>query len=368
MKKRVPIMALALVLAWAGVTGAVEPLPLIANYNLDSTSAIYCRHVGGAVVGQPKQSLLPVTTSGSSTTITSVSSNAAFAVVDVGSILYFTIPQDSASLAASAGPTTRVVTAKASSNSITVNSAIELPSAGVNFSYTTQECGTAATNGWFGLTGYEAATVQIQVDQISVTGGITYSLVCGLMLGPTTSSIYSSDVVATANLTATGTTTIAVSEPYNVCRLGLAIGTNDNLDTVTNGANDNIDFVEDPDGTPVTCVADIAAGTYTGAELATAATTAMNTAGICAGATDPTDTYVVTFDEVAGTYTITTSGTPTYATFDLPWNSGASAATSADTLLGFSADVADAGTYTGSAVTHDIGAEAEQITVLVGRR
>lgn len=363
MKKRVPIMALALVLALAGVAGAVEPLPLIANYNLDATTATYCRQVGGAVVGQPKASLLPVTTSGSSTTITSVSSNAAFAPVDVGSILYFTIPQDSASLAVSAGPTTRVVTAKASSNSITVNSAIELPSTGVNFSYTTQECGTAATNGWFGLTSYDAATVQLQIDQISVTGGITYSLECGLLLGPDTGSIYTSDVVATANLTATGTTTIAVGEPYNVCRLGLAIGTNDNLDTITNGANDKIDFTEGA----LVCAADVAAGTYTGAGLATAVQTAMNTAGICTAAASPGNAYTVTFDEVAGTYTITSNAAST-ATFSILWNSGVNNATAADTILGYSADVSGATTYTGSAVTHDTVAEAEKVTVLVGRR
>jgi hypothetical protein len=219
------------------------------------------------------------------------------------------------------------------------------------------------------MTSATGASIQINIAQISVTGGIDYSIECGIAPFPgVLTPPWTYDSVATANLTATGTTTIAIAEPYSVCRVGLKIGTNDNLDTITNGANDKIDFIEDPGGTPVACAADIAAGTYTGAGLATAATTAMNTAGICAGATDPVDTYTVTFNEVTGKYTIASAGVPAYATFSLPWNTGTNAATAADTIMGFAADLTGAATYTGAAVTHDIGAEAEQITVAVVRR
>lgn len=340
------------------------------DFNLDGTTYVYptlCTLTGGSAAGQCPGSGYDVqrkiTTSGaSSATVTAVSSNAAFDLVAVGDMIL--ISPDGAEVTT---PALRRVTAKASSNSITVDSVITIAAAGANWRLWTLTAGTgAAGDGWFRMDA-RAATIQVQIDQMSVTGGIDYSLECGMSpLG--TSTPLTSDSVATANIASASTVTLVVAEPYDLCRLGLKIGTNDNLDTVTNGVNDSLDFVEDPDGTPVACVADVAAGTYTGAGLATAIAAAMNTAGICAGATDPTDTYTATFNEFTGTYTITTSGTPTYATFDLPWNTGANAGTSIDTLIGFSADVADAGTYTGSAVTHDIGAEAEKITVTVARR
>jgi hypothetical protein len=223
----------ALVLAWAGVLNAENPLPLVVNYDLDATSYTYCRHVGGAVIGKPKDVFLPITTSGSSTTVTSVASNGAFTTVVVGDILYFNIPQTDAALAATAGPVTRYVTARASADSITINAAVELPASGITFSYTAPECGTTAADGWFGIDSYDAATLQIQIAQLNVTGGIDYSLECGLIIGPSTSGIYTSDSVATANLTAVGTTTIALSEPYNICRLGLKIGSADDGDDLT---------------------------------------------------------------------------------------------------------------------------------------
>lgn len=344
-------------------------------YNLDSTSYVYpifCTPLSGSTLGAcngpGRVERKKIATSGSSATVTSVNSDAPFADVSVGDLLFFAVP-------AQVGAVERVVqyvryvSDKASSDSITIDSAVTIPAAGVGFTWWKFNAGTATSAGWFDVGNASGVTIQLNIGQISVTGGIDYSLECGISPWPgVLSTPFTYDTVATANLTATGTTTIAVSEPYTVCRLGLKIGTNDNLDTVVNATSDSIDFVEDPDGTPVACVADIAAASYTGAGLAAAATAAMNTAGICAGATDPVDTYLVTFNEVTGEYTIASTGTPAYETFDMPWNTGASAATAADTILGFAADIADAATYTGSAVTHDIGAEAEQITIAVVRR
>lgn len=370
------LLAAASVGAWGQPAPSAQSTVFLANtYNLDSTSYVYpvfCTPLSDSTVaacnGPGRQETRKITTSGASTTVTALNSDSAFGSVSIGDVLFISVP-------AQAGVTQRVtqyvryVVDKASANSITVNSNVTLPSTGVGFTWWKFSAGTATTDGWFDMTSATGASIQINIGQISVTGGIDYSIECGVAPFPgVLSPPWTYDIVATANLTATGTVTVAIAEPYSVCRVGLKIGTNDNLDTVTNGANDSIDFIEDPDGTPVACVADVAAGTYTGAGLAAAATTAMNTAGICAGATDPTDTYLVTFNEVTGKYTIASTGSPAFETFDLPWNTGASAATSADTLLGFSADIANAATYTGAAVTHDIAAEAEQITIAVVRR
>lgn len=378
-----PFLIAALLLAgWLPSLAWGQPAPssqstvfLADTYNLDSTSYVYpifCTPTSGSSVsgcnGPGRQERKKITTSGASTTVNSVNSDSPFNEVSIGDLLFISVPAQTG-VTERATQYVRYVVDRASANSITVDSNVTLPTAGVGFTWWKFSAGTATTDGWFDMTSVLGATIQIGIAQLSVTGGIDYSIECGAAPWPgVLSPPLTYDQVATANLTATGTTTVVVAEPYSVCRVGLKIGTNDNLDTITNGANDSIDFTEDPGGTPVACVGDIAAGTYTGAQLAAAATTAMNTAGICAGATDPVDTYLVTFNEVTGKYTIASTGTPAYETFSILWNSGANNATAADTIMGFAADVTGAATYTGSAVTHDIGAEAEKITIAVVRR
>lgn len=374
-------IAAAVVIVLFGIVGgltsaqATSKSLILYDWNLDSTSyvcpglatpasASSVYNVGGP--GRPESR--KITTSGaSSATVTSVGSVSSFSNVSEGDVIQVSVPAATGSASSTVQYLRRIID-KTDANTVTIDSAITVPAAGVGFVWWSETEGTTASDGWwdYGRAGTDGVTVVSDIAQMSVTGGIDYKVECRhvywdkalspvIMAGPT-------------NVTAAAVARVDIwGESYDQCRVCYKVGTNDNLDTVTNGANDNIDFIEDPDGTPVACVADIAAGTYTGAGLATAATTAMNTAGICAGATDPTDTYLVTFDEFTGKYTITRSGTPGYETFDLPWNTGASAATSADTLLGFSADIADAGTYTGAAVTHDIGAEAEKINLSVQR-
>jgi hypothetical protein len=70
---------------------------------------------------------LPITTSAAlSTTVTSVSTNAAFTNVSVGDLLFIDLQGQTYE---------RKVTARASANSITVSSAINIPAAGVTFTY-----------------------------------------------------------------------------------------------------------------------------------------------------------------------------------------------------------------------------------------
>jgi hypothetical protein len=94
-----------------------------------------------------------IETSGSSTTVTGV--NAAddvFTDIGVGDVLFTRTGAGVTSL--------RVVTAKASVDSITVNTAIDL-TGGVNWTYKKLACGTSATDGWIDATG---DTVQLTVQ------------------------------------------------------------------------------------------------------------------------------------------------------------------------------------------------------------
>lgn len=323
------------------------------DYNLDSTAYIYPSLTAQANIDRR------VTTSGaSSTTVASVNTDGPFSAMVPGDVVWLSVVDGTTTLRT--GLALRWITAKASANSVTIDSAVVIPTAGLGFSWQQAAASTAASAGWFGVQG-KATTIQIQVDQMSVTGGIDYALECGVApfgVGPVTT-----DVVATANIASASVVTLAVGEPYDVCRVGLKIGTNDNLDVITNGANDSIDFSEGA----LVCAADIAAASYTGAGLAAAAQAAMNAVGICAGPANPGNAYTVTFNEFAGTYTITSDAAST-ATFSLLWATGVNNATAADTIMGFAADLAGATTYTGAAVTHDIGAEAEKVTIGVVRR
>lgn len=208
------------------------------DYELDSTTYIYptfCTLTAGSAPGQCPGSgydmQRKITTSGaSSATVTTVSANAAFDVVAVGDMLL--ISPDGASVTT---PALRRVVTRASADSITVDSNITIATAGANFRVWTLTPGTGvAADGWFRMDA-RPATIQVQIDQLNVTGGIDYSLECGMSpLGSSTP--ITSDSVATANLTAVGTVTLVVAEPYDLCRLGLKIGSADDGNDLTTNA------------------------------------------------------------------------------------------------------------------------------------
>lgn len=138
----------------------VQRVYLLFQYDLDSTTA-----VSGSYVG-PSSILTKISTSGSSTTVAAVTSTSApFNLVSVGDLIQFNLTSPGA--AGSAVVTTRRVTAKASADSITVDTAVNIPTAGVTFSYYKFTAGAGA--GWVALgenaTGFEIYT---QLDQLNV--------------------------------------------------------------------------------------------------------------------------------------------------------------------------------------------------------
>ena len=111
---------------------------------------------------------------------------------------------------------------------------------------------------------------------------------------------------------------------------------------VTTGSNDALDF-KNHAGTTLACV--IAPGLYTPKSFATAVQSALNnTVGVG-------DTFTVSFDHAAATFTITDGA----GTFQLLFGSGTSNATCCATLLGFTRgggagnDKTGAANYTGAA-------------------
>lgn len=138
---------------------------LFANYDLDSTTAISC------VLGTERPITQTISTSGSSTTVAAaVASSGPFETVAVGDVIYVF---DSTNIRRG-----RLVTARASANSITVDTAINITPA-QTFRTRTRACGTTATDGWFSPRSDTRWSVTVQVDQLSVaSGGVGVQLQC----------------------------------------------------------------------------------------------------------------------------------------------------------------------------------------------
>jgi hypothetical protein len=232
---------LARVLLGAFLVGA---LPLRADdcraanffldYNLDSNTTIYgivtgvnSNPFGGAIPGPAR-----IKTSGSSTTVTSetVGDNA-FAEVAVKDTIFI---RDSAGVVSR-----RSVTARASADSITVDTAITLAASAFTWLKTT----TSATLGWIDISGYTRRTISFQYDQGDL-GSLSWRIECrGSYPGAAAVQVFPSCITgscdtyqsyATANIGIADRTSVAIPEPFGACRVGIKYVTSDTSDATTN--------------------------------------------------------------------------------------------------------------------------------------
>lgn len=224
------LAALGLVLGPGGVQAqlvqSVTTIPLASDYDLDSTSYVY-PHSTGALqrtwgpgnVGHGK-----IETSGSSTTVTGVvGADDPFANLAVG---------DELEIVYQGFTYFRYVAAKASSDSITVNTAIDLTNDAA-FRWRDRTNGTAATSGWVPVHGMQSVLYQIDIDQLNVTGGIDVKVECRI-IGATTSAVLINDPVDNETaVTSTGYSIHLQVAQFDECRMGIKIGTADDVDDLT---------------------------------------------------------------------------------------------------------------------------------------
>lgn len=156
-----------------------------------------------------------ITTSGASTTVTSSTADtnspfvAAFDFVNIGDILWIQTTDTAWA--------TRVVTAKASNTSITVDTAINLSTARTSWSVQQFKSGTTINDGWVNTRDLEAKSVQVEVDTFAGgTTNITFSIE-GRLDAAGSSSSYQ---VINKIFTAVGTQVFSIPEPYNQMRVG----------------------------------------------------------------------------------------------------------------------------------------------------
>lgn len=235
-------LLIAALFVLCGPLSSAQVVLELFRYELDSTTYVYpqlCSGVTsaspGACPGSGNPTSKLVTTSGaSSATLTSVNTDAPFAGMAVGDALVLQ-SQDATSTLLSE-PVTRRADAVASVNSITLSSAVIVPTAGVTFVWSRLVAGTgAATDGWFPMPESASSQINISFDQANVTGGIDYKIECrqcvnaycttpNIIAGPT--NVASFPAAARASIT---------NERWSQCRVGLKIGTaDDGGDLTTN--------------------------------------------------------------------------------------------------------------------------------------
>lgn len=176
MKKIILSLALLLfpVLASAQpIPNEIHSWPLAVQYNVQAASPayIYCRTEGVARTGNDDNrrfTLAPITAAANSTTLAAVTGGTQpFANVAVGDIIYLQDPNQ-----ATKGQTLeKVVTARASADSITISSVISVLTTftGNSFEFRKRQCGTTAAFGWFPVEGYRPVKFSVAPNSIAAT-------------------------------------------------------------------------------------------------------------------------------------------------------------------------------------------------------
>lgn len=232
MKKLLLFLALL-----AGVPAAAETVVLYTWYDLDATTYVFpvlCSPGNSGTVytadncpGQARFETRPITTTAAaSTTVTAVSSNSAFNELLAGDEIEVYNPSSQTNSTAS-GRERRLLTARASANSVTVDSNITIPTAGSKFAWWKRVVAATAADGWFSVGNTTEFSLRLAFEQANVTGGITYKVECRDAYldrkGPVV-------LVAGETNVTTFPSTVRVNvydERYAECRVGLKIGTAD---------------------------------------------------------------------------------------------------------------------------------------------
>lgn len=230
---------LLLLVALLGLPAAAQSIPLFSLYDLDATTYVYpilCRPgivtptANVCATESPRfEAAKPITTTGaSSTTVTAVASNNAFNELLAGDEIEILQP----ALSTSGARARRLITARASANSVTVDTAIQIDITGSSFvngslfAWYKFYANAGAEDGWFSVGDADHFQVAIGFIQAVTTGGIDYKLECRQRYLDRTGPVV---LVQGANVTVfPATVAINVNDTrYAECRVGLKITTDD---------------------------------------------------------------------------------------------------------------------------------------------
>ena len=169
-----------------------------------------------AFYGDQSELLGGVTTAGSSTTTTAVAGTP-FNQIAVGDIIRASKGNVTSGGVSVDNFFVRLVTAKASETSLTVNSAWDLSATG-GYAGSMQklEQGTAATSGWFWTGGLSSKHVKINVETLAATNIIMS--IEGKYEDPDATGV---DIVPEQTYTAAGSDDVTITEDWPFMRVGL---------------------------------------------------------------------------------------------------------------------------------------------------
>ena len=242
MRRYLSALAVALVaLSGAARVWSVEQstLAVVIGYDLDSTSFVYPIALGPtalpstvirpqavegwfervAAPGSPTLSPRIQTANYDPTVVSCVVGGAAFSPVSTGDLVQVNDRFNR--------PLYASIFEKLSNNSVEFDRSVDLTQTGcAPYRYRKVEAGTAIYDGWFAVAGREYTTVFIEVAQIVVTGGVNIQVECAV-----NHALAATQVLASSNITAAGGYAVAIPEPWDVCRVGLKIGTSDDDST-----------------------------------------------------------------------------------------------------------------------------------------
>ena len=157
MKKLIVVSLLAL-LALPAVAQAQRAGNFTYKYDVASSSATYCAVLGrnGSSWLDPIVSSVPIETSGSSTTVSAVTAGTnPFTNLVAGDVILVSRDNGARDV--------RVVTAKASADEVTVETAVDW-SAEFPFSWLNNSCGTGAEDGWISVDSFTTVQMTVQYD------------------------------------------------------------------------------------------------------------------------------------------------------------------------------------------------------------
>lgn len=157
------LVALAPSLALAQNTTLRRNITL--QYDLDSTTGIAC------MFNPPRPIPIPVSAAASTTLAATTASTSPFALASVGDAVEI----NTGNISTGGAPVRRWITAKASDDSVTIDASTTVT--GKTFQLFVRTCGTGATSGFIPVTSRSIATLQIAIEQMSVSaGGIAFKI------------------------------------------------------------------------------------------------------------------------------------------------------------------------------------------------
>lgn len=243
MRRYLSALAVALVaLSGAARAWSVQQstLAVVIGYDLDSTSFVYPVALGPTAV--PSTLIRPQAVEGWYETPASIPSGATvdrrIKTADYDPTVVSCVSSSSALEPLSTGdmvntqdvfnrPVYASVFSITSAETMELDRSVDLTQDGcARYRYRKLDAGSDIYDGWFSIAGYTYTTIQVDMSQYVGTGGVDIVIECAAA-----HALDFSEVLASSNIAAAASVAVAIPEPWDICRVGMKLGTSDDDST-----------------------------------------------------------------------------------------------------------------------------------------